>query len=164
MSESSDHNSNGGWLQVIPLLVILAFAITFWRPTPDLPPTPEQEMKIDDLAVLLGSPSSTAGDVDNRVRSFGPFPPDPTASRALAEALVTCKTASLDEPQRKRLARQLYGITVIGDSRAEAVPAAFLEIQRLVRETGCSPSTIDEIMRAARAVATTDPKPRRDWW
>lgn len=164
MSESSDHNSNGGWLHVIPLLVIVAFAITFWRPAPDLPPTPEQEMKIDDLAVLLGSPSSSAGDVDNRLRSFGPFPPDPAASRALAEALIACRTAGLDEPQRKRLARQLYGITVIGDSRAKAVPAALLDIQQLVGTTGCSPSIIDEIMRAARSVASTDPKPRRDWW
>ena len=47
---------------------------------------------MNDLAALLGSPSASADDIDNRLRSFGPFPPDANASRALADALITCGT------------------------------------------------------------------------
>jgi hypothetical protein len=166
MSESSDHNSNGGWLNALPLVAIVAIAIVLWRPSADPPPSPEQEAKITDLAARLGSPSATAADIDDRLRSFGPFPPEAKASRALAEALVTCGTTRLDESQRTQLARHLYGITVIGDDRATAIPAALLGIQQVAAAAGsaCSPGAIDTLTRAAQAVATTDPKPRRDWW
>src|SRR5215510_15138683 len=165
MNLSSDHHTNLGWLQVLPMMAVGALAITLWRPVPDRPPSPEQEAKIADLAARLGSRSSTAVDIDDRLRSFGPFPPDAKASRALAEALVTCGTTWLDESKRTQLARHLYGITVIGDDRTKAIPAALLGIQQLVATTGpgCA-GTIDDVMRAARAVASTDPKPRRDWW
>lgn len=151
---------------MLPIIVIGILAIALWRPAPDPAPTAEQEAKITDLAARLGSLSSTAVDIDDRLRSFGPFPPEPKASFALAEALVTCGTTWLDESQRTQLARHLYGITVIGDDRAQAIPAALLGIQRVVARAGpqCPAKTIDEIMRAARDVATTDPKPRRDWW
>jgi hypothetical protein len=163
MNQTSDHDL--GWLKVLPMVVIGALAIVLWRPAPDRPPSPEQEAKIADLATRLGSRASTAGDIDDRLRSFGPFPPDAQASRALAEALVTCGTTWLSESQRSQLARHLYGITVIGDDRARAIPAALIGIQQLAAATGptCA-GTIDDVMRAARAVATTDPKPRRDWW
>jgi hypothetical protein len=162
MNDTSDYH--GRWLHAIPLVVIAGLAITLWRPAADAPPSPEQEMKIADLAALLGSRTPSAGDIDNRLRSFGPFPPDLKASRALAEALVTCGTAGLDEPERIRLARHVYGITVIGDDRAASVPAALLGIQQTVAATGCGPAAIDEVVRTARDMARIDPKPRRDWW
>lgn len=164
MNETPDHNPYAWWLQALPIVVIAALALALWRPAAEPPPTAEQEMKMDDLAALLGSQSVSADDLDNRLRSFGPFPPEQSASRALASALMTCRTTGLDEPQRKRLARQLYGITVIGDSRMETVPAALIGIQQSAAAAGCSPVAIDELMHAARAVARTDPNPRRDWW
>jgi hypothetical protein len=155
-----------GWLHVLPLVVIGVLAIVLWRPAADPPPSPEQEAKIADLAARLGSPSSTATDIDDRLRSFGPFPPDADASRALAEALISCGTTWLDESKRAQLARHLYGITVIGDDRVTAIPAALLGIQQAVSGAGpsCGPGAIDEIVRRARAVASTDPNPRRNWW
>lgn len=166
MSEPSVQHTTLGWLHALPLVVIGIMAIVLWRPAPDPPPSAEQEAKIADLAAQLASPSSTAVDIDNRLRSFGPFPPDATASRALAEALITCGTTSLDASRRSQLARHLYGITVIGDDRAAAIPAALIGIQQAVGGAGssCGPQVIDTIVRSARAVATTDPNPRRNWW
>lgn len=164
MNETPDHNSYGAWLHALPMVVIAALALALWRPAGDQPPSPEQESQINDLAALLGSRPVNINDVDNRLQSFGPYPPEPQASRALAGALMICGTTGLDEPQRKRLARHLYGITVLGDSRTETVPAALLGIQQTAAAAGCSPAAIDELMRAARAVASTDPNPRRNWW
>jgi HrpJ-like domain len=164
MNQSSDQHAGLGWLHVVPMVAIAVLAIALWRPGADPPPTPEQEEKIADLVELLGSSSSSASDIDDRLRSFGPFPPDAKASLALAEALVTCGAGRLDAAQRTQLARQLYGITVIGDSRTEVVPAAMMGLQRFAAAASCSPSEIDELMRAARAVASTDPGPRKDWW
>lgn len=166
MNHSSDPHTGLGWLQGLPIVAVGVLAVALWRPAADPPPSPEQEAKIIDLAARLGSTSSTAADIDDRLRSFGPFPPDATASRALADALVTCGTSRLDESRRTQLARYLYGITVIGDNRAEAVPAALIGIQQAMAGVGpqCGPGTIDRIVQAARAVATTDPQPRRDWW
>ena len=144
------------------MIVVGALAITLWRPAPDRPPSPEQEAKIADLAARLGSGASTAVDIDDRLRSFGPFPPDAKASRALAEALVMCGTTWLDESQRTQLARHLYGITVIGDDRAR-VSAALIGIQQTIAIAGpACPG--DRVVRAARDVASGDPHPRRDWW
>ena len=157
-------NPHERWLHVLPLVVIAALAIALWQPAAETAPSREQELTMDDLTAVLGSRSSSADDIDNRLRSFGRFPPDLTASRALATALIACGTTTLDEPQRQGLARQLFRITVIGDSSAESVPATLMELQQTVAATGCSPAMIDEIMRASRAVATTDPHPRRDWW
>jgi hypothetical protein len=166
MNQPSDQHATLGWLQALPLIVIGALAIALWRPALDRPPSPEQEAKIADLAARLGSPSSTAVDIDDRLRSFGPFPPDATASRALAEALVMCETTWLDESQRTQLARHLYGITVIGDNHAQAIPEAVIGIQKLMAAVGpaCGPGVIERAGRAARGVASTDPHPRRDWW
>ena len=152
------------WLHMLPLVAIAVFAIALWQPAAESAPSREQESAMDDLAAVLGSRSSSAADIDSWLRSFGRFPPDQTASRALAHALIACGTTTLDEPRRKGLARQLFRVTVIGDSRIESVPAALMEIQKTVSATGCSPATIDEIMQAATAVARTDPNPRRDWW
>jgi hypothetical protein len=74
---SADQHASARWLQVLPLIVIGVMAFVLWRPAPDPPPTREQEAKIADLAVRLGSASSTAMDLDDRLRSFGQFPPDP---------------------------------------------------------------------------------------
>ncbi|HKH74105.1 MAG TPA: hypothetical protein VKA59_22255 [Vicinamibacterales bacterium] len=161
---NSNRQTSLGWLQVLPLVVIGVLAFMLWRPAPDPPPSDEQETKIADLAARLGSSSSSASDIDDRLRSFGPFPPDAKATRALADALIACVTARLDETRRQQLARQLFSITVIGDRRAETVPAALLGIQHSAAASGCTPAALDEIMRTARAVASTDPAPRRNWW
>ena len=160
----SPDNPPERWLLVLPLVAIAALAIALWQPAAETAPSREQELMMDDLAAVLGSRASSADDVDNRLRVFGRFPPDQAASRALANALIACGTTTLDERQRKELARQLFRVTVIGDSRAESVPAALRGIQQAVAATGCSPATIDAIVQAARAVARTDPNPRRDWW
>jgi hypothetical protein len=161
---SSDQHTSLGWWHVVPLIVIGVLGVALWRPAPDPAPSEEQEAKIVDLAARLGSSSSSASDIDDRLRSLGPFPPDAKASRALADALVACGTATLDDSRRQQLARQLFSITVVGDHRDETVPAALLGIQRSVAVSGCPPAAIDEIMRTARAVASTDPAPRRNWW
>jgi len=164
MNQPPDQHTGLGWLHVVPMIVIGALAVALWRPAPDPAPTAEQEAKIAELARLLGSATSSATDIDDRLRSFGPFPPEAKASRALADAIVMCGTGRLDESRRAQFARQLYGITVIGDSRAEAVPASLIGIQQSVAAAGCNPAVIDELMRAARDVASIDPHPRRDWW
>jgi hypothetical protein len=165
MNESLNQQTHLGWLHVLPLIVIGVMAVVLWRPAPDPPPTAEQEAKIADLAARLGSATSTAADIDDRLRSFGPFPPDPTASRALAEALIICGASTLDETRRTQLARFIYGITVIGDDRATVIPAALIGIQRtMASDPACDPPALDRIVTAARAVAITDPHPRRDWW
>jgi len=161
---NSDPRTNVGWLHVVPLIVIGVMAVVLWRPAPDAPPSEEQKTKIADLAARLGSPSSTGSDIDDRLRSLGPFPPDGKASRALADGLIACGTAKLDESHRQQLARQLFNIVVIGDQRHETVPAALLDIQQSADAAGCPPASIDEMMRSARAVALTDPAPRRNWW
>ena len=150
----------------LPAIVIGMLTIVLWQPAPAPSPSPEQEAKIADLAMKLGTASSTAVDIDERIRSFGPFPPDATASRALANALIHCGTMGLSESKRTQLARHLYGITVIGDDRAQAVPVALIGIQQAVSEAGssCGPEMIDTIMRSARAVVATDPNPRPNWW
>jgi hypothetical protein len=159
-----DRQTSLGWLQVLPLVVIAVLALVLWRPAPDPPPSQEQETKIADLAARLGSSSSTAADIDDRLRSFGPFPPDAKASRALVDALIACGTAGLGESDREQLARQLFSIMVIGDRRAETVPSALLGIQQSLAASTCTPAARDEIMRTARAVASIDPAPRRNWW
>lgn len=166
MHRHSDHGSGLGLWSGVPAILIGMLAIVLWRPAPAPSPSAEQEAKIADLAMKLGSASSTAVDLDERMRSFGPFPPDATASRALAEALIHCGTISLSESKRTQLARHLYGITVIGDDRAQAVPVALIGIQQTIGEAGssCGPDTIESIMRSARSVAATDPKPRPNWW
>jgi hypothetical protein len=151
-------------MHVLPLAAIVVLAVVLWQPAPDPPPSEEQGAKIADLSARLGSSSSTPTDIDDRLRSFGPFPPEATASRALADALIACGTARLDEARRQQLSRQLFDITVIGDTRAATVPAALLGIQQVAAAAGCAPAVIDELMRAARAVASTDPHPRRNWW
>ncbi len=161
---NADQHTSLGWLHVLPLLAIGMLAVVLWRPAPDPLPSEEQEAKIADLAARLGSAESTAIDIDDRLRSFGPFPPHPQASRALAEALISCDTTRLDESRRQQLARQLFGITVIGDGRAQTVPAALLGIQQAVGAAGCSPAAVDAVVREARAVASTDPNQRPDWW
>ena len=79
-------------MNVLPLAVIVVLAVVLWQPAPDPPPSEEQEAKIADLAARLGSSSSTATDIDARLRSFGPFPPEAKASHALADALIACGT------------------------------------------------------------------------
>ena len=164
MNQPSDQHIGLGFLHVLPMLVVGALAIALWRPANDPVPSPEQEEKIADLFRQLGSSSPNAGDIDDRLRSFGPFAPDAKASRALAEALVTCAMNTLNETKRAQLARHLYGITVIGDDHAATIPAALIGIQQAAAEAMCSPAVIDDLIGAARAVASTDPQPRRDWW
>jgi hypothetical protein len=161
---NSDQDSSMGWLHVVPLIVIGAMAVVLWRPAPDPPPSVEQQTKIADLATRLGSSASTASDIDERLRSLGPFPPDAKASRALSDGLVACGTAKLDGSHRQQLARQLFNIVVVGDQRRETVPKALLDIQQSAEALGCAPPSIDAMMRAAREVASTDPVPRRNWW
>jgi len=70
-----------GWVNVLPLIVIGVLAVVLWRPAPDPPPSEDQEAKIADLAARLGASSSSANDIDDRLRSLGPFPPDAKTSR-----------------------------------------------------------------------------------
>ena len=151
-------------MHIMSLAVIAVMALWLWRPAADPIPTKEQEAKISDLAMLLAAPSSDAAVIDSRLQSFGMFPPDAKASGALAEAMTTCKTTGLDAPGREQLARQLYGITVVEDSTAEGLPSALLAIRQTIAAAGCSPAAVDAIVAAARAMASTDPKPRRNWW
>ena len=165
MNQASDQqHSSLGFLHVLPMLVIAGLAMSLWRPANDPAPSQEQEEKIGDLVRQLGSSPASGGEIDQRLRSFGPFPPDAKASRALADGLVTCGMNKLDDSHLARLARSLYGITVIGDNRAQVVPVALMSIQQSAAAAGCSPTGIDALMRAAHAVISTDPNPRRDWW
>jgi hypothetical protein len=152
------------WEHVAPILVIAALFITLWRPAPGASArTPEQEGKIVELAALLGTPQSSPADIERRLLSFSQFPPDPTASRALAKALVTCDTTSLGAAQRAGLAQQLYAITTPGDGLADAIPGALAGIQEAAIRTRCAPLVIESLMTAARGVARSDPSRRRDW-
>jgi hypothetical protein len=162
----SPSEAPGRWLHVVLLVVIAALAIALWRPVAETAPSPEQEAKIADLAARLGSPASTAVDIDDRLRSFGPFPPDAKASHALAEALIRCGTTWLDQAERTQLARDLYGIAMVGDDRAETIPGALKGIQQTMAAAGpaCGPDAIDHVVSSARAVASVDPNPRRNWW
>lgn len=165
MSEGPDRQAPGmGAVHVVPMIVIAAIAVVLWRPATWTMSNDNERAKIADLAALLGSRPAGAQAIDDRVRSFGPFPPEEQASRSLAEALVTCDTAKLDDSQRAQLAQHIYGVTVTADDRVEAIPAALLGIQQSAAAAGCSPPTVDALINAARAVARTDPNPRRDWW
>jgi hypothetical protein len=67
-------NPHERWLHVLPLVVIAALAIALWQPAAETAPSREQELTMDDLTAVLGSRSSSADDIDNRLRSFGRFP------------------------------------------------------------------------------------------
>src|SRR5262245_66514607 len=129
MNQASDQQHGSlGFLHVLPMLVIAILAISLWRPANDPAPSPEQEEKIADLVRQLGTSAVTGDEIDQRLRSFGPFPPDAKASRALADSLVTCGMNKLDDSHRAQLARNLYGITVIGDNRAHGVPSGLMRL------------------------------------
>lgn len=164
MRETADHEWNGAWLQIASIAAIIAIGVTLWRPAAEKGPSDEQVRKIDDLAALLGSTSPSARAIEDRLLSFAPFPPDSTASRALADALETCSASRLDEPSRRELSEHLYRITIAGDVRAATVAVAIAGIQNYMAAAGCSPVTIDALARAARGVARIDPNPRSDWW
>ena len=119
---------------------------------------------MDDLAALLGSPSANIDDSTIGYSSFGPFPPVPNASRALADALIICGTAGSGRVRSEHDWHGNYMGSRSWGSQTETVPAALLGMQQMAASAGCTPATIDELMRAARAVASTDPNPRRDWW
>lgn len=152
-------------LHGIPIGVVAALVIGLWRPVyHSATPTPEQEVKIADLARLLASSSSSADEIDRRLRSFGPFPPDATASRTLSESLLACRTASLAESQWMPFVRPLYVITVQNDLTAETIPGALAQILQAATASRCDAVTLDRLMTAARDVARADPNPRRVWW
>jgi len=152
------------WLNVIPIVVVLSLSIGIWRPVSNPTLTAEQEQKIADLARLLGSPSSSADAVEERVKSFDAFPPESKAARALADALINCRMANLDDAQRRALARRLYAITAQNDVSPETTPDALAFIGQAASASPCDPAAVDRLMSAAREVARTDPHPRRDWW
>lgn len=165
MNRPRAHVEPTTFLHGIPLGVVVALVIGLWRPVYDsATPTAEQEAKIADLAQLLASPSSTADAIDERLRSFGPFPPDVAASRTLAESLIACRTARLADSERMPLARTLYAITVQNDTNANTIPGALAQILQAATASRCDPATLDRLMNAARDVARADPNPRRDWW
>ena len=151
------------WLNVIPIVVVLSLSIGIWRPVSNPTLTAEQEQKIADLAQLLGSPSSSADAVEERVKSFDAFPPESKAGRELAEALIRCRMVTLDDAQRRALARRLYAITAQNDVSPETTDALAF-IQQTASTSRCDPASVDRLMNAAREVARTDPHPRRDWW
>jgi hypothetical protein len=162
MKDSSPYEQTW-WTHVVAVIVVAAFSVTLWRPSIGMAaPTPEEDRIVAELAAMLGS--SDADALEARLRSFSHFPADEKAGRALADGLVTCRTASLAEGGRLELARQLYAITTAADARSGILPAALLAIQQSMIDAKCPPLTIEAAVSAARQVARRDPSPRRDWW
>ena len=119
---------------------------------------------IDENDQVVGV-ASLVQDVTDTLQSHEALEVSERNYRTLAEAIVSCGTTGLDESKRTQLARHLYGITVIGDDRS-SVNGAIIGIQHTMAAAGpaCGPAVIDRAVNAARAVASVDPNPRRNWW
>jgi hypothetical protein len=153
------------WADLVLAGVIVMMGVALWRPSPRPAVTDaELEEKIGALADLLGSAPADAAAIDERIQSFGAFPPEARATRALAVALASCETAALEPAQRSRLAHDLYAITRPTDALPRVLPAALTTIQQLLVNARCPAVAADEVLGSARIVARRDPKPRRDWW
>jgi hypothetical protein len=166
MTRPTRHDAAPFWLHAIPIVLVATLVIGWWRPVyVSAVPTQGQQEKIDDLARLLGSASSSADAIEERLRSFGPFPPEAMAGRVLADALIACRTG-MAELQRLPLARELYAITVQSqvDVMPDAIPRALGFIQDAALASRCDPRALERLVRAARDITRVDPNPRRDWW
>jgi hypothetical protein len=152
------------WVLAIAVAVVLALGVTLWPASERIEWSAQQKREIGRLATLLSSPEVSADRIVEELRSASRFPPEPRAARTLADALVTCGTASLGETQRTQLAQRIYAITTSGDRFTGALPDLLSGIRQAEESTGCSPTTIESLLAAARAVARRDPSPRRDWW
>ena len=152
------------WALAIAVVVVFTLGVTLWPASERVEWTAPQKRGIGRLAALLGSPEVSADRIEEELRSAPRFPPEPRAARALADALVTCGTASLGEAQRTQLAQRLYAITTSGDRFTGAVADQLDGIRQAAVNGGCPPATIESLLAAARTVARHDPNPRRDWW
>lgn len=145
--------------------VIVTLGVAFWRPSPRaVVPDADLEPKIEALAELLGSTPADAAAIDERIQSFGAFPPEARSTHALAAALASCETAALDPAPRRRLAHELYAITRPTDALPRALPGALTTIQQLLARARCPGAAAADVVRLARTVAIRDPAPRHDWW
>jgi hypothetical protein len=164
MKRSSSH-ADAWWAHLAPLIAVVTLSVGLWRPSSLIPAhTVEGERIVADLATLLGSSQPEAAALEARLRSFSRFPPEAQASRALADGLIMCETARLDDVERLRLARQLYAITTLTDALPNALPGALAAVRQSMVTARCSPPAIDAVVRAARGVARRDPSPRPNWW
>lgn len=165
MSERAPHAGQTWWADIVLVAVIVTMGVTLWRPSPGPTTTSaEGEQKIDALAALLASSPTDSRAIDQRIQSFASFPPDSSASRALADGLSACETATLDDAHRRRLARELYAITMPTDALPQLLPGALTAIRESLTGARCSATAIDAVLTAARRVARLDPNRRRDWW
>ena len=152
------------WSEIaLSIGVVAILIIALWRPDQAAPATHRPDRLINELANLLGAPSRSAAEIDKRLGAFSRFPPDPRASRALAEALVMCTTTMLGGLERRQLAQQLYVITEQSTDADHATTVRVIDLQRMLGGV-CSATAIGSLGDAARRVARTDPSPRRDWW
>jgi hypothetical protein len=148
---------------VVSLVVVATLSLTLWRPSIEMAAnTAEEDGIVAEFAVMLGSANGDA--IEARLRSFNHFPPEDNAVHALAEGLIACRTASLDDTERRRLAEQLYAITTETDALPNLLPGALSAIRRSMITAHCPPLAIESVVSAARNVARRDPRPRRDWW
>jgi hypothetical protein len=166
MTPRAVHHANSWWPHLVSAVIVVTLAAVWWRPAPEAAPGRQANERIDALATLLESSSATAMAIDQRLESLARFPPAVNARRALAEAIVTCRMASLEASRRTALARRLYAITTAGDGDRDAgtIAAAIASLRQDAIDARCDPAAIDQLLSAARAVARIDPSPRRDWW
>jgi hypothetical protein len=148
---------------IISFAILAALAGALWRPSLDVGGSVDATARIQQLTALLGSASTDAEDIETLLTSFGPFAPDAKAGRDLADTLIMCRTATLEELRQGQLARNLYAITTAADTDAD-VTAEIFRIGQMAFEARCDQATIDRMLIAARGVARADPRPRSDWW
>ena len=148
---------------VVSLVVVATLSLALWRSSIEMAAnTAEAESHCCRICVMLGSANGDA--IEARLRAFNHFPPEDNAVHALAEGLITCRAASLDDTERRRLAERLYAITTETDALPNLLPNALSAIRRSMITAHCSPLAIASVVSAARNVARRDPRPRRDWW
>ncbi|HLG59454.1 MAG TPA: hypothetical protein VI485_29210 [Vicinamibacterales bacterium] len=162
MNDSSPH-ARTWWTHLVAVIVVATLSVTLWRPSIEMAAyTADEDRIVAEFATLLGS--SNADGIEARLRSFSHFPPEENAGRALADGLIGCRAASLDDTERRRLAQQLYAITTATDGLSSLLPGALSAIQQSMIAAKCPPLAIEAAVRSARQVARRDPSPRRDWW
>jgi hypothetical protein len=146
-------------------LVIAVFAVLLWRPAALRSSIDsDKEGRVGELAALLGDHAAREAEIERLLPLVSRFPPNEDATRSLADALSKCDMSGLSDSSRAQLARRLYAITAGDDLQGDRLAVMLNQIQDAGIEARCSPIAIQSIVDAARRVARTDPKPRKDWW
>jgi hypothetical protein len=165
MTEQAHRSGFAWWEHALAAGVVVALFIALWKPTTGpLEDPAERARKLDALVSLLADPATSAVGIEQQLAALGPYPPDTSAARALADALIACKPSALSASARQQLVEQLYAITVQTNDDPRVVTRALVEMPESLNSAACSPPSMDAVMSAARRVATTEPNPRRDWW